>query len=90
MEGSEWTKKHFPPENRQHMLDSGARPPTAWSKLYLDTSKDLAIALGEAKASGLSLPVTALVDQFYAQVQSQGGARQDTSALIRHLPEVSA
>ncbi len=52
--------------------------------------KDLAIALGEAKASGLSLPVTALVDQFYAQVQSQGGARQDTSALIRHLPEVSA
>ncbi len=51
--------------------------------------KDLAIALGEARASGISLPVTALVDQFYAQVQSQGGARQDTSALIRHLPEVS-
>ena len=49
--------------------------------------KDLAIALGEAKDAGLSLPVTALVDQFYAQVQSQGGARQDTSALIRHLPE---
>jgi 3-hydroxyisobutyrate dehydrogenase len=50
--------------------------------------KDLAIALGEAKAEGLSLPITALVDQFYAQVQAQGGARQDTSALIRHLPEV--
>ncbi|APE27048.1 NAD(P)-dependent oxidoreductase [Aurantiacibacter gangjinensis] len=50
--------------------------------------KDLAIALGEAKAAGLSLPVTALVDQFYAQVQNNGGARQDTSALIRHLPEV--
>ncbi len=49
--------------------------------------KDLAIALGEAKGAGLSLPITALVDQFYAQVQSQGGARQDTSALIRHLPE---
>lgn len=49
--------------------------------------KDLAIALGEAQARGLSLPVTALVDQFYAQVQAQGGARQDTSALIRHLPE---
>lgn len=48
--------------------------------------KDLAIALGEARARGLSLPVTALVDQFYAQVQAQGGARQDTSALIRHLP----
>lgn len=52
--------------------------------------KDLAIALGEAKAAGLSLPVTALVDQFYAQVQAQGGARQDTSALVRHLPEVKS
>lgn len=51
--------------------------------------KDLAIALAEAKASGLSLPVTALVDQFYAQVQADGGARQDTSALVRHLPEVN-
>ena len=51
--------------------------------------KDLAIALAEAKDRGLSLPVAALVDQFYAQVQSAGGARQDTSALIRHLPEVS-
>ncbi|RJY09034.1 NAD(P)-dependent oxidoreductase [Aurantiacibacter aquimixticola] len=50
--------------------------------------KDLAIALGEAKAEGVSLPVAALVDQFYAQVQAAGGARQDTSALIRHLPEV--
>jgi 3-hydroxyisobutyrate dehydrogenase len=50
--------------------------------------KDLAIALGEGRARGLSLPVTALVDQFYAQVQAQGGARQDTSALVRHLPEV--
>ncbi|VVS97815.1 NAD(P)-dependent oxidoreductase [Erythrobacter sp. EC-HK427] len=52
--------------------------------------KDLAIALGEAKAEGLSLPVAALVDQFYAQVQAAGGARQDTSALIRHLPEVNS
>jgi 3-hydroxyisobutyrate dehydrogenase len=49
--------------------------------------KDLAIALGEAKAQGLPLPVTALVDQFYARVQREGGARQDTSALVRHLPE---
>ena len=52
--------------------------------------KDLAIALGEAQQAGLSLPVTALVDQFYAQVQVQGGARQDTSALVRHLPEVAS
>ena len=52
--------------------------------------KDLAIALAEAEALGLTLPVTAQVDQFYAQVQAKGGARQDTSALIRHLPEVGA
>ena len=52
--------------------------------------KDLAIALGAAKEAGLSLPVAALVDQFYAQVQAQGGARQDTSALIRHLPEIAS
>jgi len=50
--------------------------------------KDLAIALGEGRERGLSLPVTALVDQLYAQVQAQGGSRQDTSALVRHLPEV--
>ena len=50
--------------------------------------KDLAIALGEAAAHGVSLPVTELVDGFYAEVQAMGGARQDTSALIRHLPEV--
>lgn len=47
--------------------------------------KDLGIALDEAKACGLSMPVTALVDQFYARVQSQGGGRLDTSALIKHL-----
>ena len=50
--------------------------------------KDLAIALAEGSANGLPMPITALVDQFYARVQSDGGARQDTSALIRHLPEV--
>jgi 3-hydroxyisobutyrate dehydrogenase len=48
--------------------------------------KDLAIALDSARASGVPLPVTALVDQFYAEVQAGGGGRQDTSALIRHLP----
>lgn len=52
--------------------------------------KDLAIALSEARDQGISLPIAALVDQFYAQVQSMGGARQDTSALIRHLPEVKS
>lgn len=51
--------------------------------------KDLAIAMAEAKGAGISMPVTALVDHFYAQVQAAGGGRQDTSALIRHLPEVA-
>jgi 3-hydroxyisobutyrate dehydrogenase len=49
--------------------------------------KDLAIALAEAKALGLDLPVTALVDGFYGEVQAMGGSRQDTSALIRRLPK---
>ena len=49
--------------------------------------KDLAIALAEARDLGLTLPITALVDHFYAGLQAEGGARQDTSALIRHLPE---
>src|SRR5690606_39090352 len=52
--------------------------------------KDLAIALAEAKDHGLELPVTRLVDGYYAEVQTNGGSRQDTSALIRHLPEVEA
>lgn len=52
--------------------------------------KDLAIALGEGKEQGLPMPVTALVDQLYAAVQAKGGGRQDTSALMRHLPETIA
>ncbi|HLV07606.1 MAG TPA: NAD(P)-dependent oxidoreductase [Croceibacterium sp.] len=52
--------------------------------------KDLAIALAEAGARGLELPVTQQVDGYYANVQEIGGGRQDTSALIRHLPEVGA
>ncbi|MCK0129058.1 NAD(P)-dependent oxidoreductase [Erythrobacter sp. F6033] len=48
--------------------------------------KDLGYALDEAKRLGLSSPVTALVDQFYADVQSSGGGRHDTSALITRLP----
>ncbi|UZK70640.1 NAD(P)-dependent oxidoreductase [Sphingomonas sp. S1-29] len=49
--------------------------------------KDLGLALDEAKHNGASLPVAALVDQFYAEVQKMGGARQDTSALVRRLPK---
>jgi 3-hydroxyisobutyrate dehydrogenase len=47
--------------------------------------KDLAICLTEARNNGARLPVTAIVDQFYAQVQARGGARWDTSSLIRLL-----
>ena len=47
--------------------------------------KDLAIVLGEARKLGVSLPLTALVDQFYAEVQKMGGGRQDTSSLIRRF-----
>ena len=47
--------------------------------------KDLGICLDEANASGARLPVTALVDQFYAQVVAMGGARWDTSSLIKLL-----
>ena len=47
--------------------------------------KDLAICLEEARGNGARLPVTALVDQFYAQVQERGGGRWDTSSLIHLL-----
>jgi 3-hydroxyisobutyrate dehydrogenase-like beta-hydroxyacid dehydrogenase len=47
--------------------------------------KDLGICLEEAKRNGSRLPVTALVDQFYAQVQARGGARWDTSSLMHLL-----
>jgi 3-hydroxyisobutyrate dehydrogenase len=47
--------------------------------------KDLGIALDEARSNGVALPVTALVDQFYADVQAMGGSRQDTSSLVRRL-----
>ncbi|MEX1168140.1 MAG: NAD(P)-dependent oxidoreductase [Hydrogenophaga sp.] len=47
--------------------------------------KDLGLVLEEAKRNGARLPVTALVDQFYADVQAQGGNRLDTSSLIKRL-----
>ena len=47
--------------------------------------KDLGLVLNEAQRNGASLPVTALVDQFYADVQRMGGNRQDTSSLIQRL-----
>ena len=47
--------------------------------------KDLGLVLDEAKRNGSRLPVTALVDQFYADVQHMGGQRWDTSSLITRL-----
>jgi 3-hydroxyisobutyrate dehydrogenase len=47
--------------------------------------KDLAICLAEARRNGATLPVTALVDQFYGEVQKMGGSRWDTSSLFARL-----
>ncbi|EGJ09683.1 NAD(P)-dependent oxidoreductase [Rubrivivax benzoatilyticus] len=47
--------------------------------------KDLGLVLDEARRNGARVPVTALVDQFYAEVQAQGGGRWDTSSLIKRL-----
>lgn len=47
--------------------------------------KDLGLVLDEARRNGARMPVTALVDQFYADVQEMGGGRWDTSSLVRRL-----
>jgi len=47
--------------------------------------KDLGLALDEARSNGATLPLAALVDQFYAEVQAMGGGRQDTSSIVRRL-----
>ncbi|GGY53936.1 3-hydroxyisobutyrate dehydrogenase [Bacterioplanes sanyensis] len=51
--------------------------------------KDLGICLDEARQSGISLPVTALVDQFYAELQALGQGRSDTSALLYRLQQLN-
>jgi 3-hydroxyisobutyrate dehydrogenase len=52
--------------------------------------KDLGICLAEARRNGATLPVTAIVDQFYARVQQMGGGRWDTSSLLRALRTAKA
>ncbi len=47
--------------------------------------KDLSLAIEEARANGASLPVAAMVDQFYAELQAMGAGRQDTSVLIKRF-----
>ena len=49
--------------------------------------KDLGLVLDEARRAGVSLPVTALVDQFYGDVQAMGGGRWDTSSLLKRFRE---
>jgi 3-hydroxyisobutyrate dehydrogenase-like beta-hydroxyacid dehydrogenase len=51
--------------------------------------KDLSIAIEEARRNGASVPVTAMVDQYYADVQNMGGSRWDTSSLIARLKQSS-
>lgn len=51
--------------------------------------KDLGIALAQGKEIGVSLPVTAMVDQFYAEVQQLGGGRWDTSSLIQRFRKMN-
>src|SRR3989344_752180 len=49
--------------------------------------KDLGLALEEARSNGATIPVAAIVDQFYADVQKAGNGRRDTSALVTRLPK---
>jgi 3-hydroxyisobutyrate dehydrogenase len=49
--------------------------------------KDLGLAVDEARANGASIPIAAMTDQFFSDVQHMGGGRQDTSALVRRLPK---
>lgn len=72
-------------ENRHATMDAGEYEhgfAVDWMR------KDLAICMEEADAQGVSLPVTALVDQFYAEVQRMGGNRWDTSSLLARLEAV--
>jgi 3-hydroxyisobutyrate dehydrogenase len=49
--------------------------------------KDLGLAFDEARANGATLPIAAIVDQFFADVQAMGGGRLDTSSIIKRLPK---
>ncbi len=69
-------------ENRHETMDAGRYDfgfAVEWMR------KDLGICLAEARHNGAKLPVTALVDQFYAEVEAMGGRRWDTSSLLARL-----
>ncbi|HEX6132084.1 MAG TPA: NAD(P)-dependent oxidoreductase [Actinomycetota bacterium] len=73
-----WQMEHRAPTMHEGRYDFGGFA-VDWMR------KDLGIALAEARARGLDLPVTALVDGLYAEVQALGGGRWDTSSLLRRL-----
>jgi 3-hydroxyisobutyrate dehydrogenase-like beta-hydroxyacid dehydrogenase len=72
-----WQMQHRGPTMAQGEFDFGFA--VDWMR------KDLGLVLDEARRLGARMPVTALIDQFYADVQAMGGGRQDTSSLIRRL-----
>lgn len=72
-----WQMDHRGPTMLQGQFDFGFA--VDWMR------KDLAVALDEARRNGARLPLAALVDQFYAQVQAAGGGRWDTSSLLTLL-----
>ena len=74
---SSWQMQNRGPTMIQDQFDFGFA--VDWMR------KDLGLCLEEARRQGAQLPITALVDQFYADVQAQGGGRWDTSSLIRRL-----
>ena len=74
---SSWQMVHRGPTMAQGEYDFGFA--VDWMR------KDLGLVLAEARRLGARLPATALIDQFYADVQAMGGGRQDTSSLIRRL-----
>jgi 3-hydroxyisobutyrate dehydrogenase-like beta-hydroxyacid dehydrogenase len=72
-----WQMQHRGPTMAKDEFDFGFA--VDWMR------KDLGLVLDEARRLGARLPATALIDQFYADVQAMGGGRQDTSSLIRRL-----
>ena len=74
---SSWQMQHRGPTMVDGQFDFGFA--VDWMR------KDLGLCLDEARRLGATLPVTALIDQFYADVQCMGGGRWDTSSLIKRL-----
>ena len=71
-------------DNRWHSMAKGEFDfgfAVAWMR------KDLGLAVDEARANGASIPIAAMTDQFFSDIQYMGGGRQDTSALVRRLPK---